>query len=319
MPETNNTGRVGIINTVKTPLGFFTLIVLVSEVILGGLATKAAGTNFTVLLIGMLLVLFALIGAVVFVELRRPTDRTNRDEPLLTKQAPSGTSTVADKRLDDQIKQIGANVQLAAQRGTDILTSEVSHELNNLAIESRAWSRGELQSSVQRYNSVLLTLYDHAKDCIFSTTIRDYLTNWPEELMEQMIATSEKATADLVTRVFVFAERKEIDETAIKILRRFARSSKITSLVYIDGEDQGFNFPPDTSRDFVVIDRGEAIGVTESFGMGNLRATWYFGDAERKQRFHKMCEDLRRGSLKVSDILKWWDQTRGKTENGAQP
>ena len=310
-------GRAGIIESVKTPLGFFTLVVLVCELILGGLATQAQGGNFTILLIGMLAVLFALIGAVVFVEVRRQSVSASQDRPRPAAERDLTVSNVTDKRLDDQIKQIGNNVQLAAQRNHPILTSEISHELNSLAIESRAWSRGELQSAVQRYNSVLLTLYDHAQECIFSTTIRDYLTDWPEELMEKMISVSERAKAGLVTRVFVFAERSEIDETTIKILRRFEQSSKITSLVYIDGEDEGFNFPPDTSKDFVVIDRGEAIGVTVSYGSGNLRAQWFFGDPERKQRFQKMCDDLRKGSCTASEILKWWDdlpQREGRSD-----
>ena len=316
-------GRVGIIETVKTPLGFFTLIVLVSELILGGLATRANGTNFTILLIGMLLVLFALIGAVVMVEVKgrsAPPDARKSELSRSPEQGHAQTAVVAHQALEQQIKSIGENVQLAARRNSTILTDEISHELNTLSIESRAWSRGELQSSVQRYNSVLLTLYDHANESIFSTTIRDYLSDWPEELMEKMITAGEKSRARSVTRVFVFAERTEIDETAIKILRRFQESSRVLSLVYIDGEDQGFNFPPDTSRDFVVIDKGEAIGVTVSYGLGNLRAQWYFGDPERKLRFKKMCDDLERGSIKVSDVLKWWDNLpAGETTNESQP
>lgn len=53
--------RVAIIEAVKRPLGFFTLVVLVGEVILGGLATRAAGSDFTLLIVGMLALLFALV------------------------------------------------------------------------------------------------------------------------------------------------------------------------------------------------------------------------------------------------------------------
>ena len=51
--------RVRVINAVRTPLSFFTLVVLICEIILGGLATRATGIDFTLLVSGMLLVLGA--------------------------------------------------------------------------------------------------------------------------------------------------------------------------------------------------------------------------------------------------------------------
>jgi len=53
--------RVAIISEVKTPLGLLVLIVLVTEVILGLLASKAKGQDFTILIIGMLLVLAGIL------------------------------------------------------------------------------------------------------------------------------------------------------------------------------------------------------------------------------------------------------------------
>src|SRR5262245_61673593 len=64
-------GRVSIIRTVQTTLGFFVLGVLISEVILGALALRATGGDFTLLVIGMLFILFSLIVAVVIID-RRP-------------------------------------------------------------------------------------------------------------------------------------------------------------------------------------------------------------------------------------------------------
>jgi hypothetical protein len=76
--------RVSIIQSVQTPLGFFTLVVLVAEVILGGLATQAAGVDFTLLIVGMLGLLFALIWAVL----------------RLAKGAPAAHRSPARKRYD---------------------------------------------------------------------------------------------------------------------------------------------------------------------------------------------------------------------------
>jgi hypothetical protein len=46
---------------VQTPLGFSTLVVLISEVILIGLATRASGVDFTILILGILGLLFVLV------------------------------------------------------------------------------------------------------------------------------------------------------------------------------------------------------------------------------------------------------------------
>jgi hypothetical protein len=62
--------RVSIINAVKTPLGFFVLVVLVVEGALGGLAAK--GPNQLTALYGMFGFLAALIAVVAFFAVRYP-------------------------------------------------------------------------------------------------------------------------------------------------------------------------------------------------------------------------------------------------------
>lgn len=62
--------KVGVIKEVRTPLGLLVLIVLVTEVILGVLAAKAEGLDFTLLVLGMLL----LLGGVLFVIFKKPSD-----------------------------------------------------------------------------------------------------------------------------------------------------------------------------------------------------------------------------------------------------
>lgn len=53
--------RASIIRAVQTPLGIFTLLVLVVEVVLAGLAFRVEGLNLTILLVGMILLLFGVI------------------------------------------------------------------------------------------------------------------------------------------------------------------------------------------------------------------------------------------------------------------
>ncbi len=64
--------RVSIIGAVKTYLGFFVLVVLVVEAVLGALALKADGPNQLVALYGMLFVIVALIVVVSFFAYRKP-------------------------------------------------------------------------------------------------------------------------------------------------------------------------------------------------------------------------------------------------------
>lgn len=56
-----NGKKVEIINSIKGPIGLLTLVILVSEVILGLLAAKAEGTDFTLLVAGMLVVLITVL------------------------------------------------------------------------------------------------------------------------------------------------------------------------------------------------------------------------------------------------------------------
>jgi hypothetical protein len=53
-------------------LGFFTLIILVVEMILAAMAIKATGPDFTSLLVAMIAVVFLLIGIVAFVAIKHP-------------------------------------------------------------------------------------------------------------------------------------------------------------------------------------------------------------------------------------------------------
>jgi hypothetical protein len=64
--------RIGIIRSVQTPLGFFVLVVLVVEAILGGVAYASDTFNSTLALISMVAILFALIAVVAFMAYYRP-------------------------------------------------------------------------------------------------------------------------------------------------------------------------------------------------------------------------------------------------------
>src|SRR5437879_11619730 len=64
--------RVGTINAVKDALGFFTLVVLVVEAVLGVLALKTQGSNQLVVIYSMVGIISALILFVGFLSYFKP-------------------------------------------------------------------------------------------------------------------------------------------------------------------------------------------------------------------------------------------------------
>jgi|GEM_PF-3959141 len=75
--------RIDIIHAVRTPLGFFVLVVLVVEALLATVASLGQGLDRTLAIVGMLGIIVALIGTVAFMAVRHP-------EALSGKRAADG-------------------------------------------------------------------------------------------------------------------------------------------------------------------------------------------------------------------------------------
>lgn len=314
--STHEKFRSRILDQISDWLKLLGLVVLVAEAgILTAMGLTPEGNPLHPWYPVFMLLFLAMIVVGLFFD--RYLESQRRAAPLpdsgVAVDAPADTQ-VTDQFLEEQVSKIRANVQAAAALGAPVLSEEIRFELDHLVVDSRHWSRGELNVSVERYRMVLFRLYREANETIFSTTIRDFLVGWQDELMDGMIAASEQSAAKEVVRVFVFAKRDEIDERAVQVLRRF-EASRVRPLVYIDQEDEKFNFPPDVSRDFVVIDGGDAIGVTMSYGAGSLRAQWYFDDEARTPLFQNICDSLESASLPAKEIITWWE-ARQKADGG---
>lgn len=65
--------KVNVINAVKTPLGFFVLVVLLVEVILGITANMSTGSDRTILIVGMLFLILLLVIIVAWMAYYRPS------------------------------------------------------------------------------------------------------------------------------------------------------------------------------------------------------------------------------------------------------
>jgi hypothetical protein len=92
---------VDIIKTVQTPLGFFVLVVLVTEVILATTATFSEGFDRTFLISGMVVLIFLLVAIVAFLAYRRP-------EALRGKGSKDAENT-----LDSDTPKVGEETMVA--------------------------------------------------------------------------------------------------------------------------------------------------------------------------------------------------------------
>ncbi len=100
--------RTDIIETVKTPLGFFTLVVLVVEIILGISANLSQGTDRTNLIVGMLGLIFLLVIVVAGFALIRPEalrgERPARPVQLIpTDNTSNVIGPISDDRSEYQV------------------------------------------------------------------------------------------------------------------------------------------------------------------------------------------------------------------------
>jgi hypothetical protein len=222
-----------------------------------------------------------------------------------------------DDKLDATLTSIVSSLGAGLKADSSVFHAEMRHELDDLNARAADWSQGQMLVPPSRYNKVLIELYRQARESVFSTTIPQYLPTWPGPLGQRMLEAHRRGHA-IVTRVFVFNERREVTAEAMQIIKAQSREDKIRTRIYIDQEDEAFSFPVDISRDFTVIDHGRAIGVTQTFGGEHLSARWYFDDERRKQLFDHYRKALEAGSIDFSDFNEWWLRQGGDRADGSE-
>ena len=100
-------------------------------------------------------------------------------------------------------------------------------------------------------------------------------------------------------------KRDEVTAEAFAVMEKQSKARMNVRLFFSD-ESRLFSFPADISKDFTVVDHGEAIGTTISFGGDSLAAEWYIQDQDRKRRFEGICKSLTQGSEEFSKFREWW-------------
>jgi len=94
--ESNQT-RINIIRAVQTPLGFFVLVVLIVEAMMGILAGISQSIDRTILIVGMLAIMLILIAIVAFLAYYRPEALVGVKPPLFDMEA----RLVFDEKLEN--------------------------------------------------------------------------------------------------------------------------------------------------------------------------------------------------------------------------
>jgi hypothetical protein len=281
--------------------GICLLIVIVAAIAATRVPDPNRGLLIAAALAALVVALLVLIRASKLVEPTPVPPAPSPPEPnkLLEKRS---TNTEVNELLGQLLSRISEAVKIEHP----ILLGEVRHELVELRNRAEKWARGEHWAGSDGYSRVLIELYRTARSSVFSTAVPEYLASWDAQLGQQMLDAHQDSEAT-VTRVFVFERRTDITPAAMAIMQRQSEHPKISVLVYINQEETTFNFPPIISRDFTVIDGGEVIGVTATFG-DNLTAIWYFRDKNMSEEFRRYSKGLEAGSIPFATIKKWWNE-----------
>lgn len=194
-----------------------------------------------------------------------------------------------EPRIDASLNHISENLRRAVQIQHPVFLDEIAATCNDFAAQSTDWRQGQVVIPAARYNEILHYLYENAKESVFATSIPEYFAAWTSALGEELLEAHRRSRARVI-RVFVFDNVTDIKPEELKEMAR-QKATQIEVRIYLDNEDKFFNFPPDVSRDFTIID-DEVIGITRSYGRDNFEAVWYFQDKTRQERFLRIRESL---------------------------
>lgn len=101
----NSDSKVNIINAVKTPLGFFVLVVLIVEVIMGITASFSTGSDKTYLITGMIALIFLLVIIVSGIAIFRPMALYGLPTTPSESSSDSAVFTDLMQKVPDAVKQ----------------------------------------------------------------------------------------------------------------------------------------------------------------------------------------------------------------------
>ncbi len=133
--------KIEIISSIKTPLGFFSLVVLVSEAILGGVTATLENEQYKIyIIIGMLMILFTTVIIVGIVAIRNtstPNDKTTKPKAVSVKNATEFSEHTNSIRIIESSYMQVLVPQFELSRQADGVVLNLSIKGDALAIWSR--------------------------------------------------------------------------------------------------------------------------------------------------------------------------------------
>jgi hypothetical protein len=226
----------------------------------------------------------------------------------LDQMSGSITQRLGDGRFDRALADVSSGLQAALQTPHPVFHNMIYRHLDHFRSRVNDWRDGMFRTRGEEYHRLLLDLYQRASTSVFSTSAQAYLSTWHTQLGTRLLAAHADGRAK-VTRIFIFDRRSGVTPEAVAEMRRQSAVKNVAVRVYLKEEDPFFRFPSDISDDFTVIDEGEAIGTTVTFGdESRLTANWIFSNTIQKQRFADIVSALRSGS-----------QTLAEFEAGSEP
>jgi hypothetical protein len=274
-----------------------------------GTAVAAVIRNGDPLLFGLALGSFvvslaAALIAIWLVRQRQPPPPQPPDSDGFATLAQAG---MPGPNLASTISNVAENVAAALRIGSSLLNDTITTGFAELLAISSDWRKGELSARGAEYNALLIRLYERARSSVFATSIPDYHLIWVSALGEELMRAHTRSTAK-VTRVFVFDKRPDVSGDVVALMRKQAESG-INVLVFFDDEN-AYQFSPLVSRDFTVIDAGEAIGVTAQIDRETPEARWFLNSREHKPKFTEIQTQLEKLSMNWATFDKWWREKK---------
>jgi hypothetical protein len=220
--------------------------------------------------------------------------------PKLEQVRDSVAIQPGDARFDSALREVSLGLQSALKIDNDVFSKMIYRHLAGFRDRVTEWRDGTFRTRGEEYHRLLLDLYRSAQNTIVSTSASAYQATWHSTLGDRLLAAHATGRAK-VERIFVFNRREEITEDAIEEMRRQSRVRNVSIYVYIKDADPFFRFPADVSDDFTMVDDGEVIGTTLTFGdESNLTANWYFRNPQQARKFKEIVDALRSGSKSLA-------------------
>lgn len=288
-----NESRGGVLRAVSDWLRLLALIVLVGEGILVTMTLRGGSNDplkpyYFAGVIGLLVVIVIAVLLDRYWESRRPRQLQIKNEPATLANLKG--IEIGDEDIADALRGIIDGIEVAIENYKDnTFRKVIKSTIDRFYRHISNWKVGQLFVGPSDSKDFLIDLYGNAEDEVFSTSVKDFFTHWSDEFGHKIVDANVHSKAT-VTRVFIFNTPDDISERDKQEMRTQVDRG-IRVMLFFDKKTAA-SFPPDVTRDFTIIDHGKIIGVTQSFGVDNNSAIWYFFNEDRAREFRSYRDTL---------------------------